>query len=81
MNEEIIKIMSDWFRNVPKPKESLYKEMWSEVEKQVLNRLSKQPKDNVLDWLKSNINDDPRNGPKWLSNVSQQTHCKLRGTK
>ena len=77
MNEQIITDMEGWFKKVPKPKDRLYLEMWNEVEKQTIARLRKNTVEQVCEWLKSNMNNDPRNGPVWLNNVSVQTYTKL----
>jgi hypothetical protein len=77
MNEQIILLMDQFYKKLPMPKDILQNQLYVEVQQNVMRRLSTKNVYEVLDWLKSNINDDERNGPRWLSNISQQSYCKL----
>jgi hypothetical protein len=78
MNEEIIKEMKKFFINIPKPHNSIYKELLLEIEKRIIKDLQTRPVEEILAWLKTQIVFNPKlQGITWLSNSCKQTYAKL----
>jgi len=84
MNENIIIEMQKYINNVPNSKEPLFKEMWVDLGKNVISRLGRQSKEEVLNYLKQDIDmcrGSNMNGSICLGNCAQQFYCKLKAIK
>jgi hypothetical protein len=79
-HDVVLSEMKKYIDNVPQSKDSLFRDMWIDLGKNVISRLNRQSTQEVLSYLKNNIDSGRGNnmvGVILLVNCSQQMYAKL----